>query len=129
MDNILHIFINLISLALAFPFVVTLLIYLYFRVIREAKLKSFHKSIDYSTGFFLISVYFLETIYTRIPILSISIIVLLIIMSLVIIQQRKKDNEVNVKRALKLTWRVSFLIFASLYLSFSFYGVLRILLH
>lgn len=127
MDTLLNIINYMISFSVTFPFVLTFLLYLAFRVVTTNRVKSLQKAVDFSTIFYVLSIYSLQAMYMKIPLFSIIIVSLLLLFSAMIIYQRKNYNEIYIQRSVKILWRICFLIFSVLYVFFCGFGILRLI--
>jgi len=96
MDTLLNIINYMISFSVTFPFVLTFLLYLAFRVVTTNRVKSLQKAVDFSTIFYVLSIYSLQAMYMKIPLFSIIIVSLLLLFSAMIIYQRKNYNEIYI---------------------------------
>src|SRR5690625_5218599 len=118
---------NIMTYVIAFlvtiPVISTIVLYIVFKTIYKHPRKAVHLSLDGTTIFYIFSVnslfYILFQYYFIVIHLSIWIIILIII----VFYQWKKHTEVNMKKAIKLLWRLSFAIFFILYIVLVLYGI------
>src|SRR5690625_503911 len=125
MDYLVNLITYLFSFLITFPFLLTFGIYGITRMISLSSTKAFHKALDWSTSFYILSVYFLKNMYMiDFPLFSFITIALLLLMSGILIYQRQKHLEIIVIKAAKIVWRLCFLLFSNLYVIFMIYGIM-----
>src|SRR5690625_1336142 len=113
--------ISILILSFTFP------IYFFVNFFTKYEMKAFQKAVDWSTPLYILSVYNLYKMYFSGPLFSYILVFVLIILSFLLIYQRNRDNEVILSRAVKIVWRLCFLLFSSLYVVFVLFGILQLL--
>lgn len=130
MDYLTKFFTYFLSFFITFPFILSLGIYGITRIVFPSSMKAFHKALDWSTFFYIISIYFLQDMYIiNFPLFSIIAIALLVLMSGILIYQQKRYHEIIVTKAAKIVWRLCFLLFSNLYMIFTIYGIVLLILY
>ena len=129
MSYIIQVFTNIFSLIVTFPFLITLIIYMAVKFIKKNNVLALHKALDWSTLFYLVAVYFINSMYSDFPLISIITVLLLVVLSFILIYQRKSYNELNLLKASKIVWRLCFIIFFLLYIGYALYGIIRFILN
>jgi len=127
MSHFLEFSILILSFTIVFPFVVTYIIYFFVNFFTKYEMKAFQKAVDWSTPLYILSVYNLYKMYFSGPLFSYILVFVLIVLSFLLIYQRNRDNEVILSRAVKIVWRLCFLLFSSLYVVFVLFGILQLL--
>lgn len=105
------------------PFLITYLVYriVYSRTANERK--AIHRSIAYSTLFYLIgTLYFIHAIFDK-YFISYILIGFIALLGLILIIQWKNNNEVVLLKGIKTLWRFSFLLFLMSYLILIIYNL------
>lgn len=116
-------FLYIIVFFITFPFMLTFLIYVVNKLFNVHPLKAFHRSMAWSTLFYICAVIQMLAMYfDRLFVGGIAAIFLLML-SFIIIVQRRKEVEIKLKKASRLLWRMCFLLFLLLYMVLVFYGV------
>lgn len=111
--------INFLTYILAFfitvPIIFTILIYIIVRKISRSSKKAVHKSVNYSTIMYIIAVILLvQNIFDK-SILGIVLIFMLIVLAILVFFQWKNNMDVQFKKAIKILWKICFLVFMILY--------------
>lgn len=118
---------ELILFILAFmitvPFIVTVIIFYALNYLFNNRVMSFHKAINWTTILYILSVNTILTYLFGGFYLGYIIVFMLCVLTVVIIIQWKKRTEVDIRRAMKLMWRISFLVFFMLYSVFILFGI------
>lgn len=109
---------------LVFPFVLTILIFVVNKLFGVHPLKAFHRSMSWSTVFYIFIVIQMFFMFYNKVFIGIIALVFLISLSVIIILQRRKKTDVQIKKASRLLWRICFLLFILLYIALIIYGVI-----
>jgi|SRR5699024_469935 len=107
------------------PILATWIVYKLSLKIVNHPLKAFHKSITWTTFLYIIVVIFLMKIEFNIQITGYVIGLLLILLTILIYLQWKHTEEILFKKAFRLLWRFSFLLFFFLYCVLVIIGIIR----
>ncbi|SEH71059.1 Protein of unknown function [Halobacillus karajensis] len=111
-----------ILITLPIPFLV--IFYLCARKWSKHKLKALHRTANFTAPVFILAVHVLLVVLFNRSFFPYIIIFLLFLLGLSMIAQYKLKEEVQLFRALKGFWRVSFLLFILVYVGLSAYGLL-----
>ena len=119
--------INFISMIIAclitFPFVPTLLIYKVSKKIVRHKLHALHLAINWTTILYILAtIIMLNNIFEQ-QVIGIILGLILLFLAIIIIWQWKTKTEVLFSRAIKILWRLCFLIFLVAYMMIATYGI------
>lgn len=118
----------IISFFITFPFLLTTMLYVGNKMIHVHPLKAFHRSMAWSTLFYLFSVIHMLSMFFDKLFVGIFACLFLITLSGLIIYQYRKGTEIELKKASRILWRICFLLFNGLYIALVIYGiVLRLL--
>ncbi|WP_268801929.1 DUF3397 family protein [Ornithinibacillus halophilus] len=98
------------------PLPLTLLFYRVFLWIFKHKVKSFHKSMNWTTLFYIIAVDLLLVELFSGQFIGYILLILLSILLMIVIIQWKREIDINHFKAIKLMWRISFLTFSISYI-------------
>lgn len=109
---------------IVFPFALTILIYVVNKLFGVHPLKAFHRSMAWSTVFYIFVVIQMTLMFYNKVFIGIIALVFLIALSVIIILQRKKETDVQIKKASRLLWRICFLLFILLYIALIIYGII-----
>ena len=117
----------ILSFFITIPLLASFFVYI-IRMIRERnKLKAFHAAVNWTTLLYIIAVtIMLEIIFDR-SFIGIVLIFLLASLSLIIFIQWRTGRDVQMKKAVKLLWRISFLLFFILYGCLMVVGIIKYL--
>lgn len=117
--------IYIVSFFITIPFVVTILIYLVATKLYHHKLKAIHTSVNWTTLLYIIAVSLMfQNIIGR-SLIGWMIILFISALAIMIIFQWKSGAEVEFRKALKIVWRLSFLLFVLLYFALMLMGILK----
>lgn len=125
MKSILHIFIYIIALFITFPMIATWLVYIASKKICDHTWKAIHISVHWTTLFYLLSVLMLFKMFYDRSFIAIIGISLIVILAIILVVQRKRYEDLFLKRGIKLLWRLSFLMFSCLYIIFIILGICK----
>ena len=117
-----------LSFFITIPFLASLLVYLVSMVLDRNKLKAIHRLVNWTTLLYIIAVTIMLSIIFSLSFIGIVLILLLAILTIIIFIQWKTKGDVEITRAVKLLWRISFLLFFMLYSSLLLIGILQQLL-
>ena len=117
-----------ISIFITLPVFASMLVYIVSMLIERNKWKAIQKLVNWTTLFYIIAVTIMLTLIFDMGFTGIVLIVLLAILTLIIFIQWKNKRDVEIIRAVKLLWRISFLLFFILYGCLMLVGILKQLL-
>ncbi|PAV29905.1 hypothetical protein CIL05_08480 [Virgibacillus profundi] len=117
--------IYLIAFFITVPIFATWLLYKIIRKFKHGKLRAFHQAVNWTTILYIIAVTILLTIIFEKQFIGITLVFLLSILTVIIIFQWKMNTEILFKKAIKVFWRFSFLIFFVIYICLLLIGVIR----
>ncbi len=103
----------------------TWLTYLFSYKLTQRKIKSFHLAVYWTTPLYLIAVTLMVEMIIGVSIAGVIMILLLILLIGILFLQWKQQTEVLLFKAIKLTWRISFLAFGLLYGMLIITGILQ----
>lgn len=109
-------------LTMPIPFLI--IFYLLSRKWNRYKRKAVHQTANFSAPVFILSVHVLLMVLFNRSFLSYIVISLLILLGLSMVMQYKLHAELQLRRAFKGFWRVSFILFTFLYISLALYGLI-----
>lgn len=115
----------IVSFFVTIPIIASLLVYIISMIVERNKLKAIHKMVAWTTCFYIIAVTIMLTLIFDRSFTGIILIFLLLLLSLIVFIQWKTKRDVEFKRAVKLLWRISFLLFFFLYGCFMIVGILK----
>lgn len=119
---------QLISFLVVFPIFTLFIVFVISKLTTKKHRFSIHLALDISTFFFILSVHFLiQSIWNTSLFIYIIIFILLIGMIFVIIHWKLKE-EIDYKKVFKGIWRITFLLFFTLYVVLLVYGLVRSIL-
>ena len=117
-----------LSFFITIPFLASLLVYMVSMVLDRNKLKAIRMVVNWTTLFYIIAVTIMLSLIFNLSFIGIVLILLLAILTIIIFIQWKTKRDVEIMRAVKLLWRISFLLFFMLYSCFLVIGILQRLL-
>lgn len=117
-----------ISFFITIPLIASLLVYVVSMIIRRNKLKAIHRTVNWTTIFYIIAVTIMLSLIFDRSFIGLVIILHLTMMVIIIFIQWKTKRDVEITRATKLLWRISFLLFFILYNCLMLVGILQLLL-
>lgn len=106
------------------PILVTYIIYQIGIFFNKSSIRSFHHSVHLTTILYILSTHALVKMLFDTALIGIIFIFILITLSISIIIQWKKDVDISLKRAMKITWRLCFLIFSVTYILLTLGGII-----
>ncbi|WP_010096798.1 DUF3397 domain-containing protein [Ornithinibacillus scapharcae] len=115
----------ILAFMITVPFIVTVILFYGLNYLFRNPVMAFHKAINWTTILYILSVNTLLTYLFGGFYIGYIVVFLLCILTVVIIIQWKNHTEVDIRKAIKLLWRLSFLIFFLLYSIFTLFGIGR----
>ncbi|WP_080874845.1 DUF3397 domain-containing protein [Oceanobacillus timonensis] len=117
-----------LALFIAFPFIVTFLVYWITKLSKKHTWKAVHNAVQWSAIFFILGTgVLLQLLFDR-NFFGWIILLFLISLTGILIQQYRTQQDIELSKAIKIVWRSAFLLFASVYLILSvIYIILEIL--
>lgn len=117
-------FIYILAILITVPPVLALIVY-YFSLKRfHSTMRAVHATVRWTTLFFIVAVDLLISVVFNISATGGIIVALLILLTLIIYYQWK-NTEIRLRKALRLLWRITFLLFFVLYLLLLLAGVVK----
>jgi len=118
-------FIYIIAFFVTIPIIFTFIIYLSFlKIIKHSPKKALHKAVNWSTLFYIIAVIILVQILFDISATGLILILILAILTIVIFFQWKRHTDIQFMKAVKILWKICFLLFLTLYVCFMGIGII-----
>ncbi|NBJ68502.1 DUF3397 family protein [Clostridium sp. 1xD42-85] len=117
--------IYLAAFFISIPFMATWLTYVFSYKLTRRQIKSFHLAVYWTTPLYLIAVTLMVEMIIGVWIAGVIMILLLILLIGILFFQWKQQTEVLLFKAIKLTWRISFLAFGLLYGMLIITGILQ----
>ncbi|WP_164215368.1 DUF3397 domain-containing protein [Virgibacillus sp. YIM 98842] len=112
--------VDIISYIIAFiitvPFIATWLVYFVLVKWNWPKLKAFHQAVNWTTLPYIIAVLILIRLNFDVNLTGVFIIFFLAALAFIIFMQWKMNMEILLTKALKLLWRILFLLFVFIYI-------------
>lgn|SRR5699024_3602481 len=112
--------VDIISYIIAFiitvPFIATWLVYFVLVKWNWPKLKAFHQAVNWTTLPYIIAVLILIRLNFDVNLTGVFIIFFLAALAFIIFMQWKMNMEILLSKALKLLWRILFLLFVFIYI-------------
>ncbi len=121
----LDIIIYIISFFVTIPIIASLLVYIISMIVERNKLKAIHNMVAWTTCFYIIAVAIMLTLILDRSFVGVILIFFLVLLSLIVFIQWKTKRDIELKRAVKLLWRISFLLFFFLYGCFLIMGIIK----
>lgn len=114
----------MIAFLITFPLLPTFLTYKISKKIVNHKLRALHIAINWTTILYILAtITMLKNIFGR-QFIGIISALILFLLTIIIIWQWKTKTEVLLSRAIKILWRLCFLIFISTYTILAIYGIM-----
>lgn len=120
----MDIFIYVIVFFIVFPFVLTGIIFLINKWLGVHPLKAFHRSMAWSTIFYILAVIQMFMMFFQRIVFGVVVGLFLCVLSFIIIQQRKNQSDIDLRRAIRVLWRLCFVLFALFYFLLVMYGMI-----
>lgn len=119
---------HIISFFITVPMVASFIVY----VISMGRLgnpwKAIHMMVDWTTLFYILAVMIMLFVLFERHFFGYILIFLLMALSVIIFNQWKKERDIQLKKAVKLLWRISFLLFFFLYGCLTVLGIIKYML-
>lgn len=119
---------HIISFFITVPMVASFIVY----VISMGRLgnpwKAIHMMVDWTTLFYILAVMIMLLVLFERHFFGYILIFLLTTLSVIIFNQWKKERDIQLKKAVKLLWRISFLLFFFLYGCLTVLGIIKYML-
>jgi len=114
----------IIALLITFPFIPTIIVYKVSDIMMQHKLRALHIAINWTTILYILaSMRILNMMFDQ-QFIGIIIGLILVLLAIIIIWQWKTNTEVLLNKAIKILWRLCFLIFLFAYTILVVYGVI-----
>ncbi|MGP4072553.1 DUF3397 domain-containing protein [Piscibacillus sp. B03] len=114
---------TLIALLATMPYITFFIIFFVYRKLTNQATRSTKLAADLSNVFFLLAVNAILFIIFNHSFLVYFFLLLLIGVIIVICIQWKKEEEVNIRRAFRVVWRLAFIVFAISYTALIPFGI------
>src|SRR5690606_24154930 len=109
--------VNIIAFFITIPVIFTLFVYLFVLKIRRLSAKqALHKAVNWSTVLYIIAVALIVQYLFELSVAGFILIFILAILTIVILLQWKNNTDIQFVKAVKLLWKICFLLFLFLYL-------------
>lgn len=125
----LNFIVYLFAFFITIPILATTIIYMVQLKLGRTKKRALHTSVNWTTLLYIIAVEILLTVIFERSFIGYILIVFLSILAFIIIFQWKKYTEISLRKALRIHWRLSFLIFLFLYFVLLFMGLILQWIH
>lgn len=123
-NSFLLIILYIIACLIVFPFVFTGLVYYLNKILGVHPLKAFHRSMAWSTIFYILAVLQMLSLYFERLFIGVMICLFLLTLSVTMIVQHRQGADIYLKTASRLAWRICFLLFMVLYIILVMYGII-----
>lgn len=117
--------IYIIAFFISLPFLATWIVYVCSYKLTEQKIKSFHLAVYVTTPLYLVAVTLMIDMVIGISLTGAIVILLLLLLVGVLIFQWRMGTEVLLGKAIRLVWRLMFLLFITLYGLLIFTGIIQ----
>lgn len=114
----------IIALLITFPFIPTIIVYKVSDKIVKHKLRALHIAINWTTILYIFATIRILNMMFDQQFIGIVIGLILVLLAIIIIWQWKIKTEVLLNKALKILWRLCFIIFLFAYLILVVYGII-----
>jgi hypothetical protein len=118
----------LLAFIITAPILMSVLTYYSLKLIYQNPIKAFQKAISWTTIIYILAVNTMFSYLFGRSYLGYIIVLMLCVLTIVIVLQWKNNVEINYQKALKLLWRISFLIFFVLYIILAIIGIFKAIL-
>jgi len=115
---------NMLYMIVAWPVVLSIIIYFLGVRLTKSKWKSIHKMVQWTAVFYIIADIVLIQHIFNVQVIGYTLIIIILILAIIIIRQWKKENEVSLIKGLRLMWRINFLFFVTLYIGLLIYKLI-----
>lgn len=114
----------IIALLITFPFIPTIIVYKVSDKIVKHKLRALHIAINWTTILYIFATIRILNMMFDQQFIGIVIGLILVLLAIIIIWQWKIKTEVLLNKALKILWRLCFIVFLFAYLILVVYGII-----
>ena len=115
-----------VSFFITIPIFATVLVYmLAVKVLHRKRLKAVHAAVNWTTILYVITVAILFDIIFGYSFIGWLFVIFIILLAMNIIYQWKTHTDVEFLKALRIIWRISFLLFLMLYVILILVGILQ----
>lgn len=118
-------FIYIIAFFITLPIIATIVAYFLFGKIYAHKWQVIHSTVRWTTIWYVVAVPMLLRLLFDRSFIGIILLLLLVILMIIIYYQWKVHTEVEMKQAIKILWRICFLLFLLMYLILVCFGIVR----
>lgn len=115
--------IYIIAFFITIPFAASLIVFLISKTLDKKSMKAIHRTVNWTTIFYLISVWMMMSLIFGKNYIGIIFIGLLCILTLIVFFQWKWKQDIQFIKAVKLCLRISFLLFFIMYIVFAAVGI------
>lgn len=119
---------HIISFFITVPMVASFIVYVISKVRLRNLWKAIHMMVDWTTLFYILAVMIMLFVLFERHFFGYILIFLLMALSVIIFNQWKKERDIQLKKAVKLLWRISFLLFFFLYGCLTVLGIIKYML-
>ncbi len=124
----LEVVIHIISFFITVPMVASFIVYVISMIRLRNLWKAIHMMVDWTTLFYILAVMIMLLVLFERHFFGYILIFLLTTLSVIIFNQWKKERDIQLKKAVKLLWRISFLLFFFLYGCLTVLGIIKYML-
>lgn len=115
-----------VSFFITIPIFATVLVYmLAVKVLHRKRLTAVHTAVNWTTILYVITVAILFDIIFGYSFIGWLFVIFIILLAMIIIYQWKTHTDVEFLKALRIIWRISFLLFLMLYVILILVGILQ----
>jgi hypothetical protein len=122
--DLIHIIIYLLSFFITVPIVATVILYIIVLKIRRSSKKAVHQAVNWSTIFYIFSVLILVQYLFNISVTGLILVFMLLVLAILIFYQWKTNIDIEIKKALKILWKICFLLFFICHVCFTVIGII-----
>src|SRR5699024_8392710 len=115
---------NMLYMLVAWPVVLSIIIYFLGVRLTKSKWKSIHKMVELTAVSYIIEDIVLIQHIFNVQVIGYTVIIIILILAIIIIRQWKKENEVSLIKGLRLMWRIIFPFFFALYIALLIYKLI-----
>jgi Protein of unknown function (DUF3397) len=115
----------ILAFLITLPIFSTIVVYYILKYIYGNPIRAFHKAINWTTVLYILAVNTMLTYLFESFFIGYIFVVMLLILTFLIVNQWKKNIEIDYGRAFKLLWRLSFLLYFILYIILVVYGIIE----
>lgn len=114
----------IIASLITFPFIPTWLVYKVGNKIVQQRWRALHIAINWTTILYIFATMIMLNIIFEQQFIGIILGIILLILAIILVWQWKTKTEVIFSKAIKILWRLCFLIFLFTYCLLMFYGII-----